>query len=176
MAYTISVLAVAADAGAHPFDVSRSEWSVDGNIVHGHIEVAIRDLQGRTLREFVETKTQVYLGESCNAPIVEREWIEGEDGSALDARYTCRGEGDLSVKLAWLADMPPEHRHVAHLAYGKSALTAMLTKENDATSVARPKQSPTPLAAPPTRWPLIAAVFAVLAFVVMRIRMKARKS
>jgi hypothetical protein len=175
MAYTISALAVASAAEAHPFDVSKSEWTVDGNIVHGHVEVAIRDLQGRTLREFVETKTQVYLGDSCGAPIIEREWIEGEDGAAIDARYGCPGAGDLSVKLAWLADMPPEHRHVAHLTHGKSGLTAMLTKENDATSLAPPKEPPKPTTQPPARWPLFAAALAVVAFAVMRIRMKARK-
>lgn len=168
---------VAASARAHPFDVSKSEWTVEGNTVRGHVEVALRDLRGRKLEELVATRTFVGLGNPpCDRPIIERAWMEGEDGAAVDASVVCPGvNGDLWVRLTWLKEMPQEHRHVAHLTFDKSGLTAMLTKENDSASLGLPAQKPTPSApAVATKWPWIAAVVLALALAWMRIRARKR--
>lgn len=149
---------VASNAIAHPFDVSKSESTVEGRTVHGHMEVAMRDLQGKTLDTLVSEQTQVTLGSApCSKPAITRSWMEGEDGAAVDFVCMCPSEGELAVGMYWLKEMPAEHRHVAHLSFGKNGLTAMLTSEHPTASFAPPPKPPVSVPPPTTRWPWYAS-------------------
>ena len=171
ISYSILALLVAASASAHPADVSQSEWTIDGNVVRGHVEVAVRDLGGQALRELLERKTQVDLGGPCKTAIIEIDEPKGEDGEAVQARFDCPSAGGMfGLKLAWLEDMSPDHKHVAHVTYGSAALTAVLTRDNALTTLAAPPAAPRPEPSSPVRWPWIAAVIALVALVLVRLR------
>lgn len=174
ISYSIFTLLVAASAEAHPADVSQSEWTIDGNVVRGRVEVAVRDLGGQALRELLERKTQVDLGGPCKTAIIEIDEPKGEDGEAVQARFDCPSAGGMfGLKLAWLEGMSPEHKHVAHVTYGSAALTAVLTRDNALTTLAAP---PTPQPPPaPARWPWIAVGIAFLVLVALRLRARTQR-
>jgi len=160
------ILSIKCTAYAHDVEVSRSELIADGNVVHVHVEVAKRLLRdGGTLGELVRTSMEVSLGNLACDPAIDRETAVGEDGTAVDATYTCPApSSDLAASMHWLTSLPEGHRHVAHLVVGKTALTAMLTAEHPSASMSGVREV-TPVAQT-SRWPWILGVLAIAALAV----------
>jgi hypothetical protein len=166
------------NALAHNLDVSTSEFTVDGNTVHAHIEVAAWQLVSdagapEALRALVMGHTDVTLGAKPCVMTIEKLSMVDRDGAALDAKLACPEEAsDLHVRLDWLRSMPSGHRHVAHLISGKTALTALLTAEHDSAAVTATAPTPPPPPSPSPLWVWAIGLVIAALVIVAAIRIK----
>lgn len=94
-------------------------------------------------------------GQPC-ASATPRAAVDARDGVAIDVTYACPLEpGELSVRMGWLADVTPGHKHVATLSGGTKLLQALLDAQHPDTRlsvVRRPAPPPAASVPPWARW------------------------
>jgi hydrogenase/urease accessory protein HupE len=142
--FALALLAAPA-AAAHQPTVSYSELAVRGSAVEGTLRFSLADLRGQLqldpaalpaaalshlLLEAFMLKAQ---GEPCALQPGAQAHLDGEDGIALLARWSCPREIEvLEVRAGFLDSFPTGHTHLARVTFGPDEVSQRVAQANDA--------------------------------------------
>lgn len=134
-----AMLAWTGVAHAHAPGLSRGEYRVDGTEVVGAIVLARGDAEVAAtaargdLAAAIARGVEVTMGGAACAASAEPARPVEEDGVEVTARWRCaRPDGAVRVRWTLLEALPPDHRHVAHLARGDEGTEGWLFRGHDA--------------------------------------------